>query len=370
MRILRIKCVRYCSYASLCVCLMLLWFSVWFDDPSTSSKQLFDGPVQMKVAHVYDIDNKYTDPDLNPMLKSFRCSKLAINEEREMSRAVTYLQKHKHQFKSRPDEDYINLVLDCEKFIKSRGYFHVAPSIEEKTFPIAFNILFYTNIEQLERLLRSIYRPQNQYCIHVDAKCADDVISAVRKLTECFPNVFLASKLEVVVYASYTRLTADISCMKDHLEREYKWDYLINMAASEFPVMSNLQLVHMLKDLHGANDVHEVFKTIDKERFESKHFTYIDLRTKTGYMIHTKDKKDPPPSGLVITKGNAYNIFSRKFVEFALKSDVARQLLAWSADTYTPDEHYWATLNNLYNNSFLNTPGGYKGRFVCSTFYK
>lgn len=338
-----------------------LWLSAWFGTDPGTKRVFYDIPVDIKVAHVYDATNNLTDPELNSQLSSFKCARLALNDESEMHRAVTFLQEHKYQFSSRKDSDYLDLVKDCGSFIKTRGYFYKPPSDEEKTFPIAFNILFYQNVEQLERLLRTIYRPQNQYCIHIDGKTPDHVISVVRKITSCFPNVFVASKLEIVVYASVTRLTADINCMKDHIEREYKWEYLINMAASEFPIMTNLQIVQFLKVLNGANDIHEVFVTLDKKRYEKKHFTYIDLRAKDGRMIHSDENKGPPPRGLKITKGNAYNIFSRKFIEFVLNNEVAKDLLAWSADTLTPDEHFWATLNNLYSNAFLETPGGYKG---------
>lgn len=345
-------------YVGLLICLVFLWFTFW-----SAPKVFYSGPVQMKVAHVYDTSDTFTDPELNPVLKSFQCTKLLIDDEQEMARAVGYLKQHRHVFTSRSPDDYLELTSDCDQFVTSRGYFYEAPSAEERMFPIAFNILFYKNVEQLERLLRTIYRPQNQYCIHVDGKTPGHIVSAVRRLTDCFTNVFIASKLEITVYASYTRLVADINCMKDHLERNYEWKYLLNMAASEFPILSNLQIVQLLKELDGANDIHEVFKNIDKTRFEKKHFTYIDLRLKSGHIIHTTEDKEPPPNGLTITKGNAYNVFSRNFVEFTINNDVARSFLAWSADTFTPDEHYWATLNNLYNNSFLHTPGGYKGKY-------
>jgi hypothetical protein len=51
--------------------------------------------------------------------------------------------------------------------------------------------------------------------------------------------------------------------------------------------------------------------------------------------------------------------FSRAFIEFVQASPIAKELLDWSRDTYSPDEHYWATLNY---NTHLHTPGGYKGK--------
>ena len=40
---------------------------------------------------------------------------------------------------------------------------------EEAVFGIAFCIMMYKDVEQFERLLRAVYRPQNIYCVHVEA---------------------------------------------------------------------------------------------------------------------------------------------------------------------------------------------------------
>ena len=292
---------------------------------------------------------------------NFSCAKLFNGDVREMEKAKSFLMSNNYTFKHRNDDDYGLMTIDCDKFKMSRGYDVKPPNKMESDFPLAFNILFHSNVEQLERLLRVLYRPQNQYCIHVDRKTPDNVLEAVEYIANCFDNVFIASKLEIVIYASHTRLLADINCMRDHIARNRKWKYLLNLASSELPLRTNLELVEILKIFNGSNDIHEVFKTLDKSRFELKHFTYIDLREKSGYMIHTKKTKEEPPSGLTITKGNAYNVFSRAFVDFAVEDSDAKELLDWSADTLTPDEHYWATLNNLYSNGFLKTPGGFTG---------
>ena len=68
-----------------------------------------------------------------------------------------------------------------------------------------------------------------------------------------------------------------------------------------------------------------------------------------------------PPHDIDIVRGSAYGIFSRKFVEFILNDQRAKDLLEWSRDTYSPDEHYWATLHHTYSNPHLHTPGGYSG---------
>lgn len=361
MRLFRLRILRYTSYVVLVMCISVFFLLMWSDKPTNDV--MLDGPIVFNVPKVQKRIQKrhpMTDPQMNDVLKTFSCRKLFDGDSVEMMRAQEYISEGQN-FTHRPDLEFRSLTENCDKYKVLRG-FHTKPVTKlEEEFPLAFNILFYQNVEQLERLLRTIYRPQNQYCIHIDKKTPDSVIETVQLITDCFDNVFVASKLEVVVYASYTRLKADINCMKDHIENGYTWKYLINMAASEFPVMTNHQMVQILKEYDGANDIHEVFSTMDMARFKKRHYTYIDLRSRTGHLIHSNDAKDNPPDNLTITKGNAYNAFSREFVKFALSNKIARNLLSWSADTYTPDEHYWATLNNLYSNPFLKTPGGCKG---------
>ena len=72
-------------------------------------------------------------------------------------------------------------------------------------------IIKYYLFFKVEILLRAIYRPHNQYCIHVDSKMSSSLKQAIWDLVRCFDNVFVASKLENVVYAGFSRLQVIIS---------------------------------------------------------------------------------------------------------------------------------------------------------------
>ena len=73
----------------------------------------------------------------------------------------------------------------------------------------------------------------------------------MKHIANTFAYIFVASKLEVVVYASQTRLLADINCMKDNVRRNREWKYLLNLAASELPLRTNSELVEIVKILNG-----------------------------------------------------------------------------------------------------------------------
>lgn len=254
------------------------------------------------------------------------------------------------------EQSYFNVTDDCQKYKQDAGYVLRSVDEESKNFPIAFNILMHTGIDQFELLLKALYRPQNSFCIHVDKKSPADFQRAVRSIAECFDNVFLASQMESIRWAGYNRLQADITCMKDQLSRNITWKYLINTAGQAFPLRTVEEMVDILKIYNGANDIEGIYgKRILKGRFENEWVEGKDGLTKTG-------KKNPkPPHNIDIVRGSAYGIFSRKFVEFIVGDKRAKDLLQWSRNTWSPDELYWATLHHTYSNPHLKTPGGFSG---------
>ena len=121
------------------------------------------------------------------------------------------------------------------------------------------NSYIIVNGRQVERLLRAIYRPQNVYCIHIDMNSPPEVRAGMMSLVRCFPNVFIASKLEHVVYGGFSRLQADINCMSDHVKQYDRWRYLINVAGEAFPLRTNAEIVKILKIYNGTNDIEGLY---------------------------------------------------------------------------------------------------------------
>ena len=78
----------------------------------------------------------------------------------------------------------------------------------------------------------------------------------MRSLVKCLPNnVFLASNPVDVKWGNFSLLRAELSCMRDLLARSGTWKYLINLTGEEFPLVTNLELVTILKRLGGRNIV-------------------------------------------------------------------------------------------------------------------
>ncbi|XP_074474014.1 beta-1,3-galactosyl-O-glycosyl-glycoprotein beta-1,6-N-acetylglucosaminyltransferase 4-like [Sebastes fasciatus] len=246
------------------------------------------------------------------------------------------------------DECLVNLTSNCPLFIQSRGYDDECVSEEEKDFPLAYSLVVHKSAWMVERLIRALYSPRNIYCIHYDQKSSAEFISAMEGLAGCLPNVFIASKRESVFYASISRLKADLNCLSDLLESEVKWKYVINLCGQDFPLRSNIELVSELGKLKGANMLETSRPSVTKKERFTFHYELRDANFEYQKLpVKTERLKTPPPHGMEMFSGNAYFVLSRNFVVHMDSSVVVKDFLAWSEDTYSPDEHFWATLVRL-----------------------
>ncbi|XP_051537028.1 beta-1,3-galactosyl-O-glycosyl-glycoprotein beta-1,6-N-acetylglucosaminyltransferase 4-like [Myxocyprinus asiaticus] len=242
------------------------------------------------------------------------------------------------------DQHIAKATSDCDWFVKSKGYDVIQGSEMEREFPLAYSLVVHKDAAVVERLLRAIYMPHNVYCIHYDLKSSDDFIMAIKGLARCFPHVFIASKLERVQYAGISRLKADLNCLSDLLESEVKWKYVINLCGQDFPLRTNAELVSDLKLLKGMNMVESRQPGGKKRRWSFHHALKNNKSEFYESPISTSEAKPRPPHNIEMFVGSAYFTLSREFVLFVRWSSLVRDFLTWSEDTYSPDEHFWATL--------------------------
>ncbi|XP_029960251.1 beta-1,3-galactosyl-O-glycosyl-glycoprotein beta-1,6-N-acetylglucosaminyltransferase [Salarias fasciatus] len=241
-----------------------------------------------------------------------------------------------------PDDHYIKAAQDCRKFKLSGKYQTFPLSKEEEDFPLAYSIVVHHKVQNFERLLRAIYTPQNIYCVHVDKKSQASVLSAIEAIASCFPNVFLVSHAETVVYSAWSRVQADLNCMADLYNASTKWKYFINLCGQDFPLKTNLQMVRTLRSLKGGNSL-ESEKLPDAKKWRVT-FVYKIVGEK---LQKTSKKKTPPPFNLPILSGNAYIVVSRGFVRSVLEDSRIQVLIEWAKDTFSPDEFLWATIQRI-----------------------
>lgn len=184
-------------------------------------------------------------------LTKIDCQKVARGDINEVNKGIEF--QDKIPYIGLPDSYFLNLTTNCDSFKQTMGYITSHLTEEELHFPLAYSILMYKDIEQVERLLRAIYRPQNFHCIHVDAKSKSSISKTMEAISKCFVNVHILSPSISVRWGEYSVLEPELKCMKQLLR--YKWKYFINLTGQEFPLKTNYELVRILKAYNGANDV-------------------------------------------------------------------------------------------------------------------
>lgn len=105
------------------------------------------------------------------------------------------------------------------------------------------------------------------------------------------------------------------------------------MASSEFPLRTNSELIRILDIYNGSNEI-EINLDFDKRRISNRWVESLEKNS----MEWTDELLDDPPHEYRITKGYAYCVLNRSFVEYATRDQRALDLLKWTEKTYSPDE--------------------------------
>lgn len=289
--------------------------------------------------------------------QNLTCERLLSTNDSFLYRVAREFMKNNTRRKVEPEE-FIRMTENCSSFLLERG-FTEKMSAPDEDFPIAFNILAHGNVEQVERLIHSLYRRKNRFCVHFDLKSTPGSQEALEAISRCLPNIVSASKRIQIFWGDFSRLEADIVCMKDHVSSGSDWRYLINTAGQAFPLRSVREMVEILRIYNGANDVEGMYG----ERVLRRRFEYKFEVNKDGIIVMKEPnvRHPVPPHELDIVRGSAYGVFSRRFVEFLLTDRKSKDLLEWSRETFSPDELYFSTLHHTCGNPQIRPPGGYSG---------
>ncbi|KAL7057966.1 hypothetical protein AAHC03_016950 [Spirometra sp. Aus1] len=230
-----------------------------------------------------------------------------------------------------------DLGRNCKKFKQKLFPKEVPISDAERAFPLAFLLTVYKDINQVARLLRLIYRPQNFYAIHVDKKSPLLFYKAVQEVAKCFgDNVGVIPRNESinVTWGDYTVLEQELVAARLLLKMG-KWKYLINLTGQELPLKTNLELVLGLKALNGSNIVRATIKRRREWRIPKFKLSFP----------------------LTWVKNSVHIVGKREFVEFILHDKRAIEVteaLRQFAYKKIPDEQLYGTL--AYN-AHLGAPG-------------
>ena len=171
------------------------------------------------------------------------------------------------------------------------------------------------------------------------------------KLEKQFPNIKLATKRFSSIWGGASLLTMLLTSMSEILTLRWKWDYVINLSESDFPIKSLEELENFLSTNKGFNFVkshgREAQRFIKKQGLDK---TFIECET---HMWRVGERK--LPQGIVIDGGSDWIALSPKFVSYVVAKQDAllKGLEVIFEHTLLPAESYFHTV--LRNSQFCNT---------------
>lgn len=292
------------------------------------------------------------------------CSKLMAGDSAELKQVLN--QKNM----SYPFMNLYNCTTIIHEF---HDNFYVSET--EQSFPIAFALVVHTNAQQTLRFLKTIYRPQNLYCIHPDLNSGENFTEIFRLVSDCLPNVFLPSQVHKVNYTSEkTIFKAQMSCFRNLVKYHYKkWYYVINLCSRELPLKTNRYIVESLRLMNRTSVVKPNpidMYTLTIRFSEVKHLVLLKWKNhpfsndsffkwSTNSVEFVERNEDfLYKNGIRLYKSMAYNALSHSFVHYILRNNTMQLLMEWMLKyCRTPEEHFYATAYMM-----AGAQGGYSSR--------
>ncbi|KAE8036872.1 hypothetical protein FH972_009505 [Carpinus fangiana] len=250
------------------------------------------------------------------------------------------------------------LILPISNFRPIMNFLNVQRS--DKPYPATFAYLISASkgdTGRLKRVVKALYHPANYYLIHMDygAPAAEhrDLAEFVagEPVFNQVGNVWLVEKPNLVTYRGPTMLATTLHAMA-MLLRTCNWDWFINLSASDYPLITQ-------------DDLIDAFSELPRDLNFIQHSGHLGWKlNKRGKPIiidpglYSRNKSDiwwvikqrSVPTAFKLYTGSAWTILSRSFAEYCIVGwdNLPRTLL-------------------LYYTNFVSSPEGYFQTAICNS---
>lgn len=255
---------------------------------------------------------------------------------------------------------YISTILTKPRISTSHPLKLIKKANITRNYPVTFAYLISAStgdVPKLKRTLLALYHPGNYYLIHLDygaPKSQHLEIADFVSRNDVFGevgNVWIVGKPNLVTYRGPTMLAATLHAISILL-RSCQWDWFINLSASDYPLVTQDDLIHAFSDV-------------------PRDLNFIQHSSRLGWKLNKRGKPiiiDPAlyslnkseiwwaikqrglPNSFKLYTGSAWTVLSRSFAEYCI--------VGW--------ENLPRTLL-LYYTNFVSSPEGYFQTVICNS---
>ncbi|KAK9285424.1 hypothetical protein L1049_024617 [Liquidambar formosana] len=212
--------------------------------------------------------------------------------------------------------------------------------------------------QRMMRVLQAVYHPRNQYILHLDLEAPPrerlDLTLSV-KADQTFrevENVRVMAQSNLVTYKGPTMIACTLQAIAILLKESSEWDWFINLSASDYPLVTQDDLLHVFSNLSRNLNFIEHTQIAGWKLNQRGKSIIIDpglYLSKKADIAWTTQRRSLPTSFKLFT-GSAWVMLTRSFLEYCI----------WGWDNLP------RTILMYYTN-FISSPEGYFHTVVCNT---
>ncbi|XP_057475765.1 beta-glucuronosyltransferase GlcAT14A-like [Actinidia eriantha] len=204
------------------------------------------------------------------------------------------------------------------------------------------------------RLLQASYHPRNYYLLHLDRRASDEEREGIARLVGSVGVFVAADNVHVIERANLVRdegstpLALVLHGAAILLRAWRDWDWFVNLDASDYPLISQDDFLHILS--YAPRDFNFIEHTSNTSRNEYQRIMEIvvdpGLYLISKGKMFTGNKKRTLPNAYRFFTGSPNVILSRKLVEFSILGwdNLPRKLLMFFSNTKYSHRDYFQTL--------------------------
>ncbi|KAL4302810.1 hypothetical protein GQ457_10G016480 [Hibiscus cannabinus] len=209
----------------------------------------------------------------------------------------------------------------------------------------------------LLRTLKALYHPRNQYAVHLDLEASAEERLEVAGFVESEPvfrrvgNVRMVTRANLVTYRGPTMVTNTLHAAAILFKEGGDWDWFINLSASDYPLVTQDDLLHTLSAVPRDFNFIEHTSDIGWKEYQRAKPVIIDpgLYSRNKSDVFWVSEKRSVPTAYRLFTGSAWMMLSRPFIEYCL----------WGWDNLP-------RIVLMYYANFLSSPEGYFHTVICN----
>ncbi|KAF5766005.1 putative glycosyl transferase, family 14 [Helianthus annuus] len=206
----------------------------------------------------------------------------------------------------------------------------------------------------LRRTLLALYHPNNRYVVHLDAESSPEERLELQNFVKSHPvfvrfgNVVMITKANLVTYRGPTMVANTLHAAAILLKEGGDWDWFINLSASDYPLVTQDDLLHTFASLPRDLNFIDHTSNIGWKEFQRAKPVIVDpglyMTEKTDVFWITQRRS--VPTAFKLFTGSAWMVLSRPFIDFCIWGwdNLPRTVLMYYANFISSPEGYFHTV--------------------------